>query len=46
MLSYVIATALIGIGVHLWIEKPMLKFIRQYSPARKVELKALVAEKN
>jgi exopolysaccharide production protein ExoZ len=46
MLSYVIATALIGIGVHLWIEKPMLKLIRQYSPARKVELKALVAEKN
>jgi exopolysaccharide production protein ExoZ len=44
MLFYVIATALIGIGVHLWIEKPMLKLIRQYSPARKVELKALVAK--
>jgi exopolysaccharide production protein ExoZ len=43
MLSYVIATALIGIGVHLWIEKPMLKLIRHYSRARKVEMKALVA---
>ena len=46
MLSYVIASALIGILVHLWIEKPMLKLIRQYSPARKVELAVSVSERN
>jgi exopolysaccharide production protein ExoZ len=45
-LAVVIGGALIGIAVHLWIERPMLKLIRQYRPARKVELKALVAEKN
>jgi hypothetical protein len=46
MLAYVIGGTLIGIAVHLWIEKPMLKLIRQYIPARKVEPKALIAEQN
>ena len=45
-LAVVMIATLVGVAAHLFIEKPMLKLIRQYSPARKVGLKALVAEKN
>jgi exopolysaccharide production protein ExoZ len=45
MLAVVTAATLVGIAVHLWIEKPILKLIRQYRPARKVEPKELAVEK-
>ena len=45
MLGVMTASVLVGIAVHLCIEKPMLRLIRQYRPARKVELRAISQEK-
>jgi exopolysaccharide production protein ExoZ len=44
-LTVVTIATLVGIAVHLYVEKPMLRWIRRYGPARMVEPKALGPEK-
>lgn len=39
MIGVLICSITIGIAVHRWIERPMLKLIREYRPAREVDLK-------